>query len=222
MKKIVLTLTTLVTAFMLMLGMSTVANAASGKGWKTLPGITKIDKHATYYITFDDKTARSKLTPYVKIFAADLHKSTGVTIKVTTTIEKIDKSNAPKYHHWVLDYRHKPTGVTGQSVTYTWHADGFSWGGYSFIDSEMWDWKLAKYRIANIVTHEGGHMIGLAHPNKVDSKGKPIRYACPKYGNPARYPVMCSPNGGYQSNANGGKFTYYDRIGLRQMVANAS
>lgn len=223
--KIVLAVGAIVTAFMVMFGVSSAASAStiirSGTGWSATGSIYRIDKNATYYITFDDSIAMYRLTPYVKIFAADLTKYTGVKVVVTRTIEKIDQNVAPKYHHWVLDYKYRPNGAQGVSVTVPWHANGYSWGGYSYIDSEYWTWKLAKYRIANIVSHEGGHMMGLEHPNSKDSNGNIVNYGCPKWGSPARYPLMCFPNGGYQSDANGGKFTHYDQIGLKQMVLNA-
>lgn len=224
-KRILATFISVVAVFSVLFGFAGTADAATvitqGTGWKTLPHISKIDKNATYYVTFDDTVSRTKLKSYAQIYASELHKYTGVKVVVTNTIEKIVSTDAPVYHHWVLDYKYRPNGAYGTSITAPWYANGYSWGGYSWIDSEYWTWNLAKYRIANIVSHEGGHMIGMDHPNYKDNSGKIISYGCAKWGSPARYPIMCSPNGGYQSNTNGGKFTHYDQIGLKQMVKNA-
>jgi hypothetical protein len=129
---------------------------------------------------------------------------------------------------------YRPTGVKGMS--YAWNCytnrpgqpdDHAAWGGWTWIDSEYWyaNWwstnsTVNSAKIKNAITHEIGHLVGLDHPNTdLDGDGTVESYECVRttYG---YLPVMCSPNGGYDTADGGGDFTSKDTPGLRQLVAN--
>jgi len=214
-----------------------VAHAANnGVGWKLESGspyyIESLRHHSTYTLSFVTKTARDRLTPYLRIPVAQLNampevKAAGITFKLSTTIEggtnlKNKKYCAGSANHIMFTLAHRPlNGQKGMSQAKPCYntTDNSAWGGYVLMDDEYWnsagkenDWfgsdkakNTAMTR--NAITHELGHMMGLDHPD-------------PKSFDPKENkPVMTSPNGGYL-NANGGKYTAADQRGIRKLVSN--
>ncbi|MEU9470404.1 hypothetical protein AB0D78_28070 [Streptomyces avermitilis] len=233
------TLTALLTAALLILAAAPARAAGpvyAGTGWRiwTDAGIHSLGKDP-YQFTFASTSSRTRLTPYAKAVAAQLHEVTGLTFTVTTTVEAPPASGCVTEHHLILGVKYRPTGVKGMSHAYPCFTDRpgqpddhAAWGGYAWIDSEYWyaHWfssnaTVNAARIKNVVTHEIGHLVGLAHPNTdVDRDGKVEDFECVKttYG---YLPVMCAPGrGGYTSSTSGGKFTSRDTPGLVQLVKN--
>ncbi|MET7429653.1 hypothetical protein ABZT16_11725 [Streptomyces flaveolus] len=210
----------------------------SGPGWQIAAedDIHSLDTQDPYLFTFTDTASRTRLTPYATAVAAQLHEVTGLTFTVTTTIEAPPaEGSCPTEHHMTLGVKYRPTGVKGMSRAWTcytnrpgspdYHA---AWGGWTWIDSEYWyaNWfstnsTVNTAQIKNAITHEIGHLVGLAHPNTdVDGDGVIEDYECVRttYG---YLPVMCAPGlGGYTTTDGGGDFTSKDTPGLRQLVAN--
>lgn len=210
----------------------------SGTGWKiwTSVGIHSLGR-GPYVFTFANASSRTRLTPYVKAVASQLTEVTGVRFTVSTTIETPPApGGCPPEHHMVMGVKYRP--YQGQKgISHAWacwtnrpgkpdhHA---AWGGWAWIDSEYWStnhWfstnqTINTARIKNTVTHEIGHLAGLAHPNKdLDHDGTAKWYECVETTG-GYLPVMCSPHGGYTTASGGGKFTSRDTPGLRQLVKN--
>ncbi|MGW4223053.1 hypothetical protein ACWEG1_06300 [Streptomyces bauhiniae] len=209
----------------------------SGTGWQiaTKDGIHSLDTKDPYLFTFADSASRTRLTPYAQAVAAQLNDVTGLTFTVSTTIEAPPTSGCPAEHHLILGVKYRPSGIAGMSWAGNCYTnrpgqedDHAAWGGVTWLDSEYWstsswfssDPTVNTAKTKNAVTHEIGHLIGLDHPNQdLDGDGTVENFECAKtyYG---YLPVMCSPNGGYNTTSGGGQFTSIDTPGLRQLVAN--
>lgn len=210
----------------------------SGTGWRiwTEQGIHSLDTQHPYLFTFTDTASRTRLTPYVQAVATQLHEVTGLTFTVTTTIESPPPvGSCPAKHHMIIGVKYRPIGSLGMSNTWecytSWPGnpeDHSTWGGWAWIDSEYWyaNWfsinsTVNTAHIKNTITHEIGHLVGLAHPNTdVDGDGKVEDYECVKTVS-GYLPVMCAPGlGGYTTATSGGRFTSRDTPGLVQLVNN--
>lgn len=203
-----------------------------GTGWKawTSNGIYSLAPDP-YTIVFADTTARSKLSKYFTTPAAQVTTSVGVPITVSTTIDTTAVSACPTRHRIVVHYSYRPTGTKGVSQARACHntVDGSAWGGHLLMDSEYWTsstWfstnaTLNEAYRKNAVTHELGHILGLAHPNyDRDRDGVVENYECVKNSS-GWTPVMCAPNGGDRSSTGAGKYVpAYDLAGLKQLAAN--
>lgn len=211
----------------------------SGTGWRiwTDAGIHSLDTQGPYYFTFADTASRTRLTPYATAVATQLTQVTGLTFVVTTTIESPPAvGSCPAEHHLILGVKYRPVGSMGMSHTWECYTDRPGqpddrsvWGGWTWIDSEYWSsssWfssnsTVNTAQVKNAVTHEIGHLVGLAHPN-TDLNGNGIveDYECVKTVS-GYLPVMCAPGlGGYTTATSGGRFTSRDTPGLQQLVAN--
>lgn len=207
--------------------------AYSGRGWQiwTGQGIYSLNPDP-YEIVFADTTARTKLKPYLTKPAAQATTVTGVQITVTDTIDPTPAELCPPRHRIVVHYGYRPTGEQGMSQANPCYeiSNGSAWGGHMLIDSEYWTssaWFSADpvkndgYRW-NTISHELGHVLGLAHPNTdVDGDGTIEANECVATASGTR-PVMCSPNtGGYLNAIDAGRFTPpFDEPGLKQLAAN--
>jgi hypothetical protein len=209
----------------------------SGTGWKiwTSAGIHSLDRDP-YTITFATSASRTRLTPYAKAIASQLTAVTGTRFTVTTTIEAPPTGGCVKEHHLILGVKYRPTGAKGVSHAYPCYTNRpgqpdnhTAWGGWVWMDSEYWSsshWFSTNSTTntamtKNAVTHEFGHLVGLAHPNyDRDKDGTVEPFECVK-NSAGRRPVMCAPSGGYMGATTGGKFTTeYDVPGLKQLVKN--
>ena len=184
-----------------------------------------------YVVVFADSTARTKLSKYFTGPAAQVTTAVGVPITVSTTLDTTPVTSCPTRHRIIVHYSYRPTGTTGMSTTSACHAlaDGSAWGGHIRMDSEYWTsstWFSSNLttneaRRKDAVTHELGHILGLAHPNTdLDKDGVIENGECVRNAAGLR-PLMCSPNRGNPPSTAGGKFTSeFDLPGLRQMLQN--
>jgi hypothetical protein len=218
----------------------------SGTGWKALTkdGIYSLSPDP-YEIVFADSTARTKLTKYFRLPAAQVTRSVGVPVTVTSTIDTTPTGTCPPYHRIVVHYTYRPMGERGMSEARPCYriSDGSAWGGHLYMDSEYWttsawfstDPAVNEALKRDISTHELGHMLGLDHANTdIDRDGTVEPQECVK-GNDGLKPIMCSPNRGLRyptttstgtvpvayNAMTAGSFTKtFDLPGLRQMLAN--
>lgn len=202
-----------------------------GTGWKALTshGITSIHPQP-YVIVFADSTARSRLTPYLTGPASQITATTGVQVTVSTTLDTTPVGTCPAWRRIVVHYSYRPTGTAGMSTAdpCVSTADNSAWGGHLRINSEYWaagwystDPTQQEIMRKNVITHELGHIFGLAHPNyDRDGDGAVENYECVK--NSAGWtPTLCSPNGGYRTTSSAGRFvTEFDVAGLKQLALN--
>ncbi|WP_416520091.1 hypothetical protein [Streptomyces achromogenes] len=224
-----------ITVLALLLAGATSARAATtpvykGTGWKadTANGIYSISPDP-YTVVFADMTARTKLSRYFTGPAAQLA-GLGIKVIVSTTIDT-STTTCPSRHRIIVHYTYRPTGTQGMSQARSCYAiaDGSAWGGHILMDSEYWtssSWFSAdattnEARRKDAVSHELGHILGLAHPNvDLDRDGVIENGECVRNTAGLR-PLMCAPNRGNPPVTAGGKFTSeFDLPGLRQMLQN--
>jgi hypothetical protein len=230
-------LAALLVAAAITLAAPTPADAATtpiyaGRGWTiwTGAGIYSLNPDP-YQIVFADTTARTQLKPYLLKPAAQATTVTGVQITVTDLTDTTPAGVCPPRHHIIVSYSNQPTGEPGMSNADPCYQidDGSAWGGHMFIDSEYWTqtgWfspdpaKNDAYRW-NVITHELGHSLGLAHVNQdLNGDGVTARGECVATATGTK-PIMCDPQGGYLNPTDAGRFTPpFDEPGLRQLAAN--
>ncbi|WP_051777650.1 hypothetical protein [Streptomyces violaceorubidus] len=216
----------------------------SGTGWKALTteGIYSLSPDP-YEIVFADTTARTRLAKYFLLPAAQVTRSVGVPITVTTTLDLTPLGTCPPRHRIVVHYLHQPLGQPGMSQARPCYAtgNGSAWGGHILMDSEYWtiptwfgpDPAVNEARRKDASTHELGHILGLDHPNTdIDRDGTVEAGEC--VAKDWLKPVMCSPNRGLPwptveettgpvayNFTEPGKFSKdFDLPGLRQLLAN--
>lgn len=219
-------------ACMTLISATTATPVYKGTGWKALTSYNIYSLHpGPYTVVFANSTARTKLTPYLKIPAGNVTTNVGVTVTVSSLIDTTPVELCPPRHRIVVHYLHRPAGTAGVSRALPCHdtTDGSAWGGHILMDSEYWtvpSWFSTNattneiYR-RNGVAHEFGHILGLDHPNyDRDRDGKVESFECVRTSAGWR-PSLCAPNGGYRTWAGAGKFTpEFDLPGLRQMLRN--
>lgn len=220
------------TAVLTLTAATTTTPVYKGYGWTawTSNGIYSLSPEP-YTVVFADTTARSKLTPYLTGPAYQVTTGVGVKVTVTTLLDTTPVGSCPTKHRIVVHYSYRPTGVQGMSEARACHAiaDGSAWGGHIRMDSEYWTYSswfstdpyVNDARRKDAVSHELGHILGLAHPNTdLDKDGLVENGECVRNSAGLR-PLMCSPNRSNPPVAAGGKFTSeFDLPGLRQMLAN--
>lgn len=216
----------------------------TGLGWKALTsnGIYSLSPDP-YEVVFADTTARSKLSKYFVMPAAQVTRSVGVQVTVTTTLDATPLGTCPPRHRIIVHYLHQPMGSPGMSQARPCYAtgNGSAWGGHVLMDSEYWmtaawfstDPTVNEAHRKDAVTHELGHILGLDHPNTdVDRDGTVEAGEC--VAKDWLKPIMCSPNRGVPlptvKTTSGpvaynvtepGKFSKdFDLPGLRQLLAN--
>lgn len=219
------------TAFTATAEAATPGQVVAGPGWNLIsPEQTTSLAPGTYTIQFDSTAARTRLTPYLKLAAANTTKLTpGVKFVVSTTIQKRVTTGCQKAGTLVASLEYRPIVKKG----YSWAGNCYRLTDHSLFsgalrfDTEWWypHWfsttaSTNTYRIRNSVTHEFGHAIGLGHPNKdLNHDGKVADYECPLNTDKSR-PLMCSPNGGRVTSTGAGNYTPLDTPGLKALVAN--
>ncbi|AKZ60745.1 conserved exported protein of unknown function (plasmid) [Streptomyces ambofaciens ATCC 23877] len=215
----------------------------SGTGWKALTqhGIYSLHP-GPYDIVWADTTARTTLTRYFKLPAAQVTRSVGVRINITTTLDTTPPTACPARHRIVVHYTHQPMGQPGMSQALPCHATGnnSAWGGHIRMDSEYWTvptWfgpspTVNEARRKDAAAHELGHILGLDHANTdIDHDGVVEAGEC--VAKNGLRPLMCSPNRGLPLSKPGGgagpfvhtleagRFSKdFDLPGLRQLLAN--
>ncbi|MFB7312922.1 hypothetical protein [Streptomyces sp. NPDC056192] len=210
---------------------ATPGQAVAGPGWNLIDAAqTTSLAPGTYSIQFDSTAARTKLTPYLKLAAANTQKLTpGVKFTVSTTIQKRVTTGCQKFRTIVVSLEYQPLGKKGFSKANNCYntLDHGLWSGYIRVDTWWFTPKFFSttastntYRIRNGITHEFGHAIGLGHPNKdLNHDGKVADKECPLNKDKTR-PLMCSPNGGAVTSKGAGNYTPLDIPGLKALVAN--
>jgi hypothetical protein len=181
----------------------------SGNGWALeAPAITHIDSKP-WVIAFNDTTSRAKLTPYLKNVAAELQSYLGVPFTVTTKIVPVTRGVCVTGH--VISYRYmsKPdpthptasfTGACGNGM----HAAD---GAYVFINSDYWAFNstVPEWNRMNIIWHESGHAVGLAHPA-----------TCP-YDRYGLQPLMCANT---YKDLRTRRYSSFEAAAFRHLITN--
>jgi hypothetical protein len=181
----------------------------SGNGWKLLaPNITHIDTKP-WTITFHDSTSRTHLTPYVKNTAKELASYLGVKFTVTTKIVPVTRGKCVPSHVISLRYMSKPdpaypnrsfTGSCGDAL----HAAN---GAYVFINSDYWSPKrhFTEPVRMNVIWHEMGHAVGLAHPT-----------TCP-HDKTGHQPLMCADT---YKDLRTRRYSSFEATAFRHLITN--
>lgn len=181
----------------------------SGTGWKIAsPMVTHIDTRP-WTIAFNDAASRSKLTPYLKYTAAELTSYLGVKITVTTRIVPVTRGKCVTGH--VISYRYmsKPdpayprrsfTGVCGNAA----HAAD---GAYVYINSDYWakGSGISEPVRMNVIWHESGHAVGLAHPTTCPTNKAGLK------------PLMCADT---YHDLRTRRYSPYEATAFRHLVLN--
>ena len=197
-----------------------------GEGWKIANnyGVYAVSPTQQFTITFATQAMKDRYTPYVTTMVSQLNQA-GVHVSIGG-VETPNYAGCPPKGHVQWNEWYRPTGNPGESQGMPCYntADHSLWGGYVLIDTEWWDgsWYLTPYKKKNLLVHEPMHAFGLDHPNlDLDGDGVVEKFECVK--DPiGTTPVMCSPNGGYQTYDTSGKLTQYDLNGVAALLNNAS
>jgi hypothetical protein len=180
----------------------------AGTGWKLqAPRITHLDTKP-WVIAFHDTASRTKLTPYLKYTAAELTADLGVKFTVTNKIVPVTAGKCPPTHTISYRYMSKPNpAVPNQSFTGTCSLAGAAYSAYSFINSDYWapGRRFHEWQRMNVIWHESGHAVGLAHPD-----------TCPR-DKAGLQPLMC---GDPYKDLRTRRFSSQDVTGLRRLVLN--
>lgn len=164
---------------------SAIGPVTSGNGWKLrTPYVTHIDT-GNWAIAFHNETSRTKLTPYAKNVAAELSSYLGVTFTVTTRIVPTSTTVCAPSHTISLRWISKPDPASpNASYTASCTRNDAPYSAYIYINSDYWlpTRNFPEGVRRNVIWHEAGHAVGLAHPA-----------TCPtdRYG---RKPIMCDLN----------------------------
>jgi hypothetical protein len=180
-----------------------------GTGWKIATGNgMQYLGTGSWQIVFYDTASRTALTPYAKRTAAELGKNTGVVFTVTTTITK-GATACPTGRVINMRLTSTVTRSTGsQCHTATGAADG------SRATFALTNWKTVTLAGSNaiyrgeVVSHELGHSVGLAHPATWTTSPTPLM----------RGDVW----GGYKTSTKASQYTAQDINGLKALRANAT
>jgi hypothetical protein len=181
----------------------------SGTGWKiaTGNGMKYLDS-GSWTIVFYDTASRTALTEHAKRTAAELKKNTGVTFTVTTTISK-GSTDCPTGRVIIMRLTSTITrSAASQCHTITGAADG------SRATFALTNWQTVKLSGSNtiyrreVVSHELGHSVGLAHPATWTTSPSPLM----------RGDVW----GGYKTLDRAAQYTPQDINGLKNLRANAT
>lgn len=180
----------------------------SGSGWKLRTGVTHIDTKP-WQIVFHNTTSRTKLTAYLKNNAAELASHLGVTFTVTTKIIPASTSKCLPSHTISYRWMSKPDPANpNRSFAASCTQNNAPHSASVYINSDYW---LSTRNFhegvrRNVIWHETGHAVGLAHPT-----------TCPtdRYG---RKPLMCDVNT-YRSLTTR-RYSSYEATAFKNLKAN--
>lgn len=195
-----------------------------GEGWKAaeIVGITSVSPVRTYTVTFRTEAIRERYAPYLGTAVRQLA-AVGLRLRIGGVEPGDPRRCGPAYHIQFTEM-YRPTGTPGwsQGAPCPHQPRGLGRGGLVAIDSEYFDgtYHIEPHVLANTVTHELLHALGLDHPNRdLDGDGTAAAYECVTTSAGVR-PLMCSPNGGYRA-AEAGRLTPFDLARVEALLANA-
>jgi hypothetical protein len=189
-----------------------------------------------YQFKYGDAQSAAVLHPYIDAIRSQVTAVTGVPFGVASTYG----GSALADDHVIFVFaEYRPCDANGNFVGGGHGAPGESCGdpsvdgstlvgGVAYLDSEYWrtDGSLSGYtdatQVKNLVTHEVGHAIGLAHANASGINSTTLD--CVEGNDGGEKPIMCSADGhgigGYTDDRAGEYVQQYDVAGLRAMAAN--
>lgn len=197
----------------------------SGTGWKINTGekVKALAPSRTNTIVFSSTAIKNWYAPYLSRSLTQL-RAEGVKVAVGGVMAMSTAACPPRGTIYFTEAYRPLAGRPGYSRAGSCvDSQGVHYSGIVWMDSEYRSgtWKLGAALSHNLPPHELLHAFGLDHPNyDKDRDGTVEAYECvaTSYGNK---PLMCSPNGGYQTTANRGKLVGYDINGVRALLRNA-
>ncbi|MCL8016926.1 hypothetical protein [Streptomyces sp. AS02] len=185
-----------------------VGPVTSGSGWKLRTGVTHIDTKP-WQITFHDATSRTKLTGYLKNNAAELTYRLGVQFTVTTKLIPVSRTTCLPSHTISYRWQSKPDPANpNRSFAVPCTSGQAPHSASIYINSDYWSptRNFAEGVRRNVIWHETGHAVGLAHPA-----------TCPtdRYG---RKPIMCDVNS-YKALTTW-RYSSYENTAFKYLKAN--
>jgi hypothetical protein len=213
------------------LGTASSASAATpvyqGTGWKIANqyGVYATSPTQQFTVTFSTQAIKDRWGTKLTTAISQLN-TLGLHITVGGIEAPPAPGTCPVKGHVNFSEKFQPLGQPGYSQGLPCYntTDHSSWGGVVFMDSEIGDgtWHFDDWLMYSAPVHEMGHALGLDHPNTdLDGDGVIEAYECP-YGTEGAKPVMCSPNGGFHTQAYWGRLSDQDRNGFKQLLTNAS
>ncbi|NUS25100.1 MAG: hypothetical protein HOV92_12870 [Streptomyces sp.] len=205
---VVLTLVTGLTAATASDAHGTTGPVTYGSGWKLqAPNIDHIDTRP-WVIAFHDRTSMTRLTPYVRNTAAELSSYLGVKFTVLPLIVSATRGKCPPSHTITMRWMSKPDpDHPGWSFTGACGSGHAAYSAYTFINSDYWKAGsgVPEWQRMNVIWHELGHAVGLAHPATCpkDKTGKP--------------PLMCTDT---YNDLRLRRYSSFEATAFRQLVAN--
>jgi hypothetical protein len=195
-----------------------------GTGFKltTQLGVTSVSPSRPYTVTFASAELKKRYAPRLTVAVSQL-RSAGLKVSIGG-VERTDPPKCPPAGHIQYTERYRPMKMGGYSrwITCPDPVSGVAEGGVVIMDSEYYDgsWYISPHKLRNTIVHEMLHTLGLGHPNlDLNRNGVVETYECVATSHGAK-PVMCSPNGGYETSR-AGRLTAYDIDGIKALLANA-
>lgn len=209
----------------------------SGPGWKSWMAHSLLPTGYTF--KFKDQRAADWLGPHIRPLAAHLSQFTGLrfSVDMTPVASGYRKADGDLLMH-LYNRPCKAVGGTGISTNYVGVTDGsgapffscgFTWvrdltttAGEAWINTQHFNATggpaatFSAAGLSNLITHEVGHTLGLAHANDSEREGD-----CLKGTDAGQLPVMCRPSSAaYKDRAAGRYVQQFDLQGLRVMAAD--